>query len=110
LPNGPNNTRNWDLHIRYRNQVPDREVPVSYPVFLGIYRVLVIPYPTRIREFIIRVLPVSVPTQKYSYPYSKIRPVLIPVLGTRLVFIPTREDLEWFGPSERNTLLHCVLD
>jgi hypothetical protein len=22
----------------------------------------------------------------------------------------TREDLEWFGPPERNTLLHCVLD
>jgi hypothetical protein len=22
----------------------------------------------------------------------------------------TREDLEWFGPLERNTLLHCVLD
>jgi hypothetical protein len=22
----------------------------------------------------------------------------------------TREGLEWFGPPERNTLLHCVLD
>jgi hypothetical protein len=22
----------------------------------------------------------------------------------------TREDLEWFGPPERNTLLHYVLD
>jgi hypothetical protein len=22
----------------------------------------------------------------------------------------THEDLEWFGPLERNTLLHCVLD
>jgi hypothetical protein len=22
----------------------------------------------------------------------------------------THEDLEWFGPPERNTLLHCVLD
>jgi hypothetical protein len=28
----------------------------------------------------------------------------------RLLSTWTREDLEWFGPPERNTLLHCVLD
>jgi hypothetical protein len=80
---GRTTRENWDLQIRFRNRVPDREVPVSYPVFSGICQVLAIPYPTRIREFIIRVVPVSVPTQKYLYPYPKIRPVLIPVPGTR---------------------------
>jgi hypothetical protein len=33
------------------------------------------------------------------------------LLATRLVDQHTRarEDLEWFGPPERNTLLHCVM-
>jgi hypothetical protein len=33
------------------------------------------------------------------------------LLATRLVDQHTRarEDLEWFGPPERNTLLHCVV-
>jgi hypothetical protein len=56
---------------------------------MGISRVLVILYPTRIREFHIRMVPVSVPTKKYLYPYRKIRPILILVTGTRPVFIPT---------------------
>jgi hypothetical protein len=32
-------------------------------------------------------------------------------LATRLVdqHTGTREGLEWFGPPERNTLLHCVM-
>jgi hypothetical protein len=112
LPNGPNNTRKWWFRIRFRNRVPDSEVLVSYPVFSGIYRVLAIQYPTRIRilpgifgylssisdsvSYPYPEVPISVPTQKYLYPYPKIRPVLILVSGTRRdtrpVFITTRKE------------------
>jgi hypothetical protein len=35
---------------------------------------------------------------------------VLPVMQDGRMNIRTREDLEWFGPPERNTLLHCVLD
>ena len=34
------------------------------PEYLGIYRVVLVPYPTQIRSYSIRVLPVSIPNIK----------------------------------------------
>jgi hypothetical protein len=35
---------------------------------------------------------------------------VLPVMRDGRMNTRTREGLEWFGPLERNTLLHCVLD
>jgi hypothetical protein len=45
-------------------------------------------------------------------PKSKMRKGLkrFACLAKRSPNTRTREDLEWFGPPECNTLLHCVLD
>lgn len=53
------------------HRVPDRRVPVSDPRCTGSYRVSVTPYPTRIRVFIIQVVPVFVPTTKIHVSVSK---------------------------------------
>jgi hypothetical protein len=47
--------KKWVLEFR---------VLVSDPEYPGIYRVVLVPYPTRIRSYSIRVLPVSVPNIK----------------------------------------------
>jgi hypothetical protein len=31
------------------------------------------------------------------------------IVGEKGQYTRTHEDLEWFGPSERNTLLHCEM-
>jgi hypothetical protein len=51
------------------------------PKYSGIYRVVLTPYPTQIRSFNIRVLPVSIPNIKI--------PESVSVSGTRRVY-PTR--------------------
>jgi hypothetical protein len=35
---------------------------------------------------------------------------ILPIMQDGWMNTRTREGLEWFGPPERNTLLHCVLD
>jgi hypothetical protein len=65
-----------------KKRVPEFRVPVSDPGFSGIDRVLVIPYPTRIRP---DKQNTRIRIQNYVsfwYPYP------IPVPGTRPVFIP----------------------
>jgi hypothetical protein len=56
---------------------------------LGIFRVVLAPYPTRIRSYSIRVLPVSVPNIKLPEPVSEKWVLALPVSGTRQVY-PTR--------------------
>jgi hypothetical protein len=46
-------------------RIPGTRIRPKYP---GIYRVVIVPYPTRIRNYSIRVLPVSVPNKKYLNP------------------------------------------
>jgi hypothetical protein len=70
-------------------RIPGTRIWPEYP---GIYRVVLAPYPTRIRTCTIRVLPVSVPNIKNTrirkivpnqYPYP------VPVSGTLPVFTPS---------------------
>jgi hypothetical protein len=73
-------------------RIPGIRIRPEYP---GIYRVVLAPYPTRIRSYTIRVLPVSVPNIKNTririrkmvpnqYPYP------VPVSGTLPVFTPKK--------------------
>ena len=76
-----------------RKRVSEHQVPVSVSIYPGSYRVLLAPYPTRIRWPTIRVLPVSVLDKKntrihirkngyFHYPYplhaGYTRPVFTP--------------------------------
>jgi hypothetical protein len=55
------------------------------PEYPGIYRIVLTPYPTRIRSFTIRVLPSLYPSQIYKYPnsYPKKQVFALSVSGTR---------------------------
>jgi hypothetical protein len=66
-----------------------KRVPEFRPNYLGIYRVVLAPYPTRIQSFSIRVLPVSVPNIKIPESVSEKRVFVLSVSGTRRVY-PTR--------------------
>jgi hypothetical protein len=56
------------------------------PEYLGIFWVVLAPYPTRIRSYSIRVLPVSVPNIKLPEPVSEKQVLALPVSGTRRVY------------------------
>jgi hypothetical protein len=57
------------------------------PEYLGIFRVVLTPYLTRIRSYSIRVLPVSVPNIKLPKSVSKKRVLALLVSGTRRVYL-----------------------
>jgi hypothetical protein len=63
-------------------------IPVTRirPEYLGIYRVVLAPYPTRIRSCTIRVLTVSVPNIKILNLYPKKWVFALFVSGTRWVY------------------------
>jgi hypothetical protein len=67
-------------------RIPGTRIRPEYP---GIYRVVLAPYPTRIRSCSIRVLPVYVPNIKIPESVSKKRVFVLFVSGTRRVY-PTR--------------------
>jgi hypothetical protein len=82
-------------------RIPGTRIRPEYP---GIYRVVLAPYPTRIRSHTIRVLPVSVPNLKNTririrkmvpnqYPYP------VPVSGTLPVFTPIHVPLNKTVPG-----------
>ena len=54
-----------------RKRVSEHQVPVSVSIYPGSYRVLLAPYPTRIRWPTIRVLPVSVLDKKIPVSISE---------------------------------------
>jgi hypothetical protein len=70
-------------------RIPGTRIRPEYP---GIYRVVLAPYPTRIRSYTIWVLPVSIPNIKISNPYMKNGylhyPYPVPGDYTRPVFTP----------------------
>jgi hypothetical protein len=67
-------------------RIPGTRIRPEYP---SIYRVVLAPYPTRIRSFSIRVLPVSVPNIKIPESVSEKQVFALSVSGTRRVY-PTR--------------------
>jgi hypothetical protein len=67
-------------------QIPGTRIRPEYP---GIFWVVLAPYPTRIRSYSIRVLPVFVPNIKLPESVSEKRVLALPVFGTRRVY-PTR--------------------
>jgi hypothetical protein len=69
-----------------KKRVPGTRIRPKYP---GIFRVVLDPYPTQIRSYSIRVLPVSVPNIKLPESISEKRVFALPVSGTRQVY-PTR--------------------
>jgi hypothetical protein len=67
-------------------RIPGTRIRPEYP---GIFRVVLAPYPTRIRSYSIRVLPLSVPNIKLPKSVSEKRVLTLLVSGTRRVY-PTR--------------------
>jgi hypothetical protein len=65
-------------------RIPGTRIRPEYP---GIFRVVLAPYPTQIRSYSIRVLPVSVLNIKLSESVSEKRVLALPVSGTRRVYL-----------------------